>query len=181
MNMDIFKSMDEAQIRNYLEFLLWHYRVVDAFWFLYVTEEFDQATAEKINERVWAKAGSLAARDLVKRFEIKEKGLEGFVHAQRLFPWCILIDYQIEIKPDEVIITVPSCVIQVARVKRGLGEYKCKEMHQAEFTTFAQAVDPRICVECCFAPPDPHPSDMHCKWRFRISDTFTPADGAKAI
>lgn len=119
-----FETMARDDLKNYVEFLIRQYRLVDAFWYLYIEEEQGSDTANHFNERVWARVASLAAKDIVERFGIKEKGLEGFAKALRYFPWSIIVGYEIEQRPDEVVVSVPDCPTQTARLKRDLGDVR---------------------------------------------------------
>jgi hypothetical protein len=160
--------MDAPELRDYLGFLFWHYRVVDSFWFINVEEDRGRAEAERLNERVWEKVSGMAARDLMKRFKIETGGLQGFARLLRLYPWSVLLGYQLEESAEELVLSVPSCATQEARRRRGLDEYECREMHRREFVELAMAVDPRIEVTCEFAPPGERPPGCDCRWRFRL-------------
>lgn len=160
------ESVDRETLRTYVDFMLRQLRLAEAFWYLSLEEEYDSRVANRFNERVWNKVAQIASREIIQRFGIGEKGLDGFAKALRYFPRAIIIGFQFDRRPGELIISVPQCPTQAARLKRGLGEYDCKEMHRGEFTSFANEVDPTIVVECLHAPRDPHPPERFCQWRF---------------
>jgi len=163
-------QLSTGQLKDLVGSLLWQLRLTDAFWFINTEKRFGLPAAEELNTEVWAKVGKLAARDIKKRFRIKETGINGFLKAFDLFCWTMMVDYRAErISHEQLLLSVASCPAQEGRRKHGLDEYRCKDMHHREFSGFAREMDPRIMVECIFAPPDPHPEDMHCKWRFTLS------------
>ena len=168
------ESFDKEQLLEYVQSLLWQYRVVDAFWFLKAEEEFGRPMAEELNMRVWSKAGQLGVRDIIKRFGPFEVGegetpIDVFLRVYQYYPWHVLAPFTEErTGPDELMLTMSDCPPQVARLSRNLGEYHCKGMHLAEFTGLLPAIHPQLRVECVYAPLDPHPEDHFCRWRIYV-------------
>lgn len=71
-----------------------------------------------------------------------------------------------EEKPDSFIFRMNECRVQSARKRKGLDDYPCKSGGLVEYTTFASGIDPRIRTECIGCPPDAHPQEWYCAWRF---------------
>ena len=173
-------NLSKDQLQSLVASLLWQYRLVDAFWFINVENEYGLDRAEQINAQVWGKVGELSARDIVKRFGITTAGLDGFARAMAYYPWAMMDSFDLEHRKGEILITSAQCPAQKGRLKHGLGEYACKDMHFQEFAGFAKAIDPRIHIHCDFAPPDPHPEDLFCKWRITVGPAAGSAERSEA-
>jgi len=165
-----FKDWDREELVTFADFLLHNYRVMDAFWFLNLERELGLDSACHFNECVWGKVGALATRDIIRRFGITDRGLSGFRQVLARYPWNLIVGYQLEELDHELLLRVPLCPAQEGRLAHGADEYPCRAMHEAEFKGMISELDPAIRVECLFAPPDPHPAECFCAWRFTVSD-----------
>ena len=63
-----------------------------------------------------------------------------------------------------------DCRVQSARKRKGLDDYPCKSGGLVEYTYFARSIDERIKTECIGCPPDDHPEDWFCAWRFYMDE-----------
>ncbi|HMA84637.1 MAG TPA: DUF6125 family protein, partial [Desulfosalsimonadaceae bacterium] len=72
--------------------------------------------------------------------------------------------------PDSFVFQMNDCRVQAARKRKGLEDYPCKTAGLVEYTYFARSIDDRIKTECIGCPPDPHPEEWYCAWRFYIDE-----------
>lgn len=165
-----FSEMEDEDLRQYVDFLLRHYRLADAYWFLSVDDTFGLDAAVKLNEDIWTRMGKIAARDIKEKFPLEEEGVARVLEALSYFPWAIITGFQVEETADGARIRVPYCPPQAARLRAGRGEFSCKAMHLGEFNNFAREIDEMVEVRCLMAPPDPHPEDLWCEWELRLSE-----------
>lgn len=165
-----FSQMKDQNLRPYLDFLLRQYRLTDAYWFLAVEDTFGTKAAENLNEDIWGRMGTVAAREIRERFPLEEEGVARVLEALSYFPWAIITGFELEETAEGARIRVPYCPPQAARVRTGRGEFACKSMHMGEFVNFAREIDERVEVRCLMAPPDPHPDDLWCEWELRTRD-----------
>jgi hypothetical protein len=63
-----------------------------------------------------------------------------------------------------------DCRVQSARKRRNLPDFPCKSVGLVEYTEFAKTIDPRIKTTCLACPPDYHPDEFYCAWRFYIDE-----------
>jgi len=142
----------------------------DGVWFQAVEFSRDMNDAKRCNDTCWSRFSPFEAWS-VKRFLglPAEAGLEGLKQALgfRLYA-CINAQSFHEESDGSFVFRMDECRVQSARRRKGLDDYPCKSGGLVEFTSFAEAVDPRIRTECIGCPPDPPPDGSVCSWRFSL-------------
>ncbi len=84
--------------------------------------------------------------------------------------YALINDQSIEDVDDNCIIfRMNDCRVQAARKRKGLPDYPCKSAGVVEYPRFAETLDPRIRTECVGCPPDEHPDEWFCAWKFTLS------------
>jgi len=142
----------------------------DGLWFQAVEKEFGMEQAIACDTEAWRKFTVIEARRIIKRHGIGENsGLEGLKQALKYRLYARLNVQQVsEEQDDSFVFKMNDCRVQSARKRKGLPDFPCKSVGLVEYTEFARTIDPRITTTCIACPPDDHPEDYYCAWRFTI-------------
>ena len=142
----------------------------DGVWFQAVEFSRGMFDAKRCNDSCWSQFSPFEAWTIKRFLNLPENpGLEGLKQALRFRLYATINRQSIEDEsPTSFIFKMNECRVQVARKRKGLDDYPCKSGGMAEYPSFAESIDPRIKTECIGCPPDEHPEEWYCAWRFRI-------------
>jgi hypothetical protein len=141
----------------------------DGVWFQTVENRHDMYTSKRCNDTCWTRYSPSEASIIKSFLNIPEQGgIQGLERALNFRLYARINKQTIQREGEDLIFRVVTCRVQFARKSRGLEDYPCKSAGLVEYTTFAQTIDPRIKTECLACPPDKHPEEWACAWRFHI-------------
>ena len=142
----------------------------DGIWFQAVEFSSGMNDAKRCNDSCWAHFSPFEAWSIKRLLKLPaQPGLEGLKTALQ-FRLYSRINRQSVISegPDSFVFQMNDCRVQSARKRKGLEDYACKSVGLVEYPYFARSIDPRITTECVGCPPDKHPDEWYCAWRFTI-------------
>jgi hypothetical protein len=142
----------------------------DGVWFQAVEFSAGMNDAKRCNDSCWAHFSPVEAWS-IKRFLglPRRPGLEGLKQALGFRLYARINIQSITDETDDAFtFQMNQCRVQNARKRKGLDDYPCKSAGLVEYTYFARAIDDRIKTECLGCPPDAHPDQWFCAWRFSL-------------
>lgn len=164
------KDKSPEELKALLEGLSANWLANDGIWFQAVEQRHGMEAAQTCNNGAWARFSPFEAAGIRSTHHIPAgdtlgalaAALDGRLYAQ-------INRYSIE-RPDKdtLILYMNDCRVQSTRQRKGLADYPCKSAGIIEYTTFAHAIDLRIKTECLGCPPDKHPAEWFCAWKFTV-------------
>jgi len=163
-------EMDRGELKKLLDGFCANWLANDGVWFQAVEFKDGMNDAKRCNDSVWGQFSPLEAWSIKRFLGLSDRpGLAGLKKALG-FRIYAQINTQsiIEENPGSLVFQMNECRVQSARKRKNLDDYPCKSAGLVEYTYFARSIDDRIETECIGCPPDAHPAEWFCAWRFTL-------------
>ncbi len=163
-------DMPDEKLRELIEGLGLNWLAGDGVWFQAVESKHGMMDAKRCNDSCWAWFSPFEAWSIKRLLKLPEQpGIEGLKKALQMRLYAqINVQTIIDESPNSIIFQMNDCRVQSARKSKNMDDYPCKSAGLVEYTNFARTIDSRIKTECVGCPPDDHPEEWFCAWRFSI-------------
>jgi len=164
-------NMPRESLLKLLETVAANWLANDGVWFQAVEFTHGMNDAKRCNDSCWARFSPVEAWSIKKFLDLPSRpGLDGLKAALNFRLYARLNKQSIiDDGPDSIIFQMNECRVQTARKRKGLDDYPCKTVGNVEYPYFARTIDDRITTECIGCPPDEHPQEWYCAWKFTIA------------
>jgi len=144
----------------------------DGLWFQAVEQRFGMEAAISCDRDAWEAFTRIEAKRIKRRHDIAEhSGLEGLKQALDMRLYAFLNEQEVvDESGSGFTFRMNTCRVQDARKRKGLPDFPCRDVGLVEYAGFASTIDPRIQTSCECCPPDEHPEEYYCSWRFELKD-----------
>jgi len=165
-------QLEEEKIDALIGAVAKNWLVNDGLWFQAVEFDNGMNDAKRCNDSCWAQFSPYEAFAVKKFLNLEDQcGLEGLKKALHFRMYSFINKQSIvDEGPQSFVFQMNDCRVQSARKRKKLDDYPCKSAGLVEYAYFARAMDKRIETECIGCPPDEHPEEWFCAWRFRIKN-----------
>ncbi|GAB6887621.1 hypothetical protein JCM13304A_11190 [Desulfothermus okinawensis JCM 13304] len=163
-------NMDDENLYKIMETVSKMWIANDGLWFLSVEHKRDMNDAKRCNDSCWCWFSPIEAWHIKRFLKMDDHpGLKGLEKALKFRMYAFLNIQEIKWVDDNTLeFYMKRCRVQYARKRKGLPDYPCKSAGLVEYRRFAESIDLNIKTQCIGCPPDEHPDDWFCAWRFSI-------------
>ena len=167
-----FSDLPEAELNALKESVAVNWLANDGVWFQALEKNRGMHDAKRCNDSCWSNFSPLEAQMIKKFLGFPEHpGLEGLKQALGFRLYATVNKQEVvEETSNSFVFRMSECRVQAARKRKNMADYPCKSGGMAEYPTFAETIDARIRTECIACPPDEHPANWYCAWKFILEE-----------
>jgi len=163
-------EMEPAKLQTLKDRMAKNWLANDGVWFQTVEKAGGMNEAKRCNDSCWGQFSPVEAHMIGEFLGLSASpGLAGLKRALgfRMYE-SINVQSIVEETATSFVFQMNHCRVQEARKRKGLEDYPCKSGGLVEYSYFARAIDKRIRTECLGCPPDSHPDEWYCAWKFSL-------------
>ena len=163
-------EMESEKLRTLKDRMAKNWLAGDGIWFQTIEKAGGMNEAKRCNDSCWGQFSPVEAHHIRQFLGLPENsGLNGLKRALgfRMYE-SINVQSIVEETATNFVFQMNHCRVQEARKRKGLEDYPCKSGGLVEYAYFARAIDTRIRTECLGCPPDKHPEEWFCAWKFTL-------------
>ncbi len=166
------QSLPKEVLADLIEKLAVNWLANDGIWFQAVEQSYGMNDAKRCNDTCWSRFSPFEAERIKHLLGLPDNGGIPALKKALAFRLYAMINKQSieDVNENCIIFRMDSCRVQTTRMRRGLADYPCKSAGLVEFPRFGETIDPRIRTECIGCPPDDHPQEWFCAWKFTLED-----------